>query len=143
MRPSLNELTPEVTPRVRAKALYAFTVFCTLYKLRYLGSLITPNDQMYMRPWSGMLLFDKDESHRMRAALYDVETGLERMWLAHPRVIKIGHGGVLIGGAEMYFRGTKSKGESFQQSWWCVPATMVNLSHEEPAEANTVTAPPD
>ena len=87
-----------------------------------------------MLPWDGMLLFDKDVLGRMRAALYDVETMNEKMWLARPQVLKIGHGGVLIGGDEMHFRGTKSKGEPYRQSWWCVPATKVNIPRDSVAK---------
>jgi hypothetical protein len=124
VRLRFTELTPEATPITHARALYAFTVFSTLYRLRYLGSIIGSSDQMDMRSWSGMLLFDKDKYDRMRAALDDVETGAERMWLAILRIIKSGHGSVLIGGMEMHSeeqnqrtRLINSLGDMYRRQW--------------------------
>lgn len=111
------------------QVLYICPVFCTVYRLRYLGSLISPNDSMYMRGRAGMLVYERDRHLEMRAALYDIETGDELMILSRARVIKAGHGGVLFGGVDLHFRGIKSSGEARRQSWWCMPLTKVVTSH--------------
>lgn len=86
-----------------------------------------PGDTFYMLGRDGMLMFERDRHLDMRASLFHVETGEELMILSRARVVKAGHGGVLFGGVDMHFRGLKSKGEAYQQSWWCVPMTKVIL----------------
>lgn len=107
------------------RVLYICPVFCTVYRLRYLGSLIRPADPMYMLGRGGMLVYERDRHLEMRATLHHVETGEELMILSRARVIKAGHGGVLFGGVDLHFRGLKSSGEARAQSWWCVPMTKV------------------
>jgi hypothetical protein len=79
-------------------------------------------DTFYRRGWDGLLVYDFVEAHGMHAILYDVESGEEKMRLYSARVVKARDGGLLITGEERKFRGLKSKGEAWRQSWWCVPA---------------------
>ena len=100
---------------------------------------------MYMRGFSGMLMYERDRHLHMRATLYDIESGEETMFLSRARVIKAGHGGVLFGGVDLHFRSLKSSGEARQQSWWCVPLTRVVVPAPSPApvlEDQPQTAPP-
>ena len=71
---------------------------------------------MYMRGSSGMLMFEPDRHLEMRATLLDVESGGEVFYVSRARLLKAGHGGMLLGGVDLRFRGAKSKGESFRQS---------------------------
>lgn len=75
----------------------------------------------------GALLYLPDRHMEMRATLYRIEDDAEIMFLSRARVIKAGHGGILFGGVDRRFRGVKSKGDEYRQSWWCVPMTKVVL----------------
>jgi hypothetical protein len=99
-------------------------VFCTVYRLRSLGDLIRPASPFYRAGFDGVLVYDRDRYNEMAAWLYDIETGEERMSIVRAR-IKIRDGGALISGTEMRFRASKSKGDAYRQTWWCVPLTKV------------------
>jgi len=97
-------------------------VFATVYPLRLRGNLLKPGDLFYMRGRSGVLTVDRGlGTADVHAVLNHIETNEEVMRLYEARLVKIAGGGVLLAGSEVIFRGAKSKGESYRQSWWCVP----------------------
>ena len=98
-----------------------------------MGELVAPSDPRYMVGRGGMLMFEPDRQLEMRATLLDIETGNEVFYLSRARLIKAGHGGMLFGGVDLTFRGIKSHGEAWRQSWWCVPMTKVVLPVQEEA----------
>lgn len=100
--------------------------------------LLKPGQALYMAGRDGMLIYRRRSFDRMRASLHDLHEGDEQFALENARVLKVGHGGILIAGDEMHFAGIKSKGEARPQSWWCVPLTKVVLPKDEP-----LAAPPD
>jgi len=103
--------------------LYAYPVFCTVYPLRHRGQLLRPGDAFFMSGRAGVLTVDRGlGTSEVHAVLADVETGDEVLRLYRARLVKIAAGGVLLAGDEVRFRGSKSKGEHFRQSWWCLPA---------------------
>ena len=109
-------------------------MFCAVYRLRYLGNLITPDEPRYMAGTHGVLSYLPDRHLEMRATLYRIEDEAEIMFLSRARVVKAGHGGILFGGVDLVYRGVKSKGEAYRQSWWCVPMTRVTVTAESQAD---------
>ncbi|MFC5608208.1 hypothetical protein [Variovorax soli] len=69
-----------------------------------------------------MLTVDRGQgTAEVHAVLHHVETGEEVARLYAARLVKIAGGGVLLSGDDVVFRGSKSKGDRYRQSWWCVP----------------------
>ena len=108
-------------------------MFCNVFVLRYLGNVITRDEPRFMVGTPGALLYLADRRMEMRATLYRIEDDAEIMFLSRARVIKAGHGGILFGGVDLRFRGVKSKGDEYRQSWWCVPMTKVVLPPSQEA----------
>jgi len=89
--------------------------------------LLRPDHPMYRRGWDGLLIYDRVEGRIERhAILHRVVSGDEIVRLYAARVGKVRYGGVLILGTEMHFRASKSKGQGYRQTWWCIPRSKTN-----------------
>lgn len=97
---------------------------------------LKPGDAFYGFGRTGFVVYDLTESRTEHGAwLYDTETNQEMARLHKARMIKARDGGMLIAGEELHFRGTKSKGEPRQQTWWCVPLAYARRAPTAPPPA--------
>lgn len=85
---------------------------------------------------AGVLTVDRGlGTSDIHAVLTDVETGEEKARLYAARLVKVAGGGLLLAGNEMIFRGSKSKGEPYRQTWWCVPLAVRPTRAPEAAQS--------
>ena len=95
--------------------LYAFPVFCTIYRLRTNGHKLSP-DQVRLSGFPACLIFDKHPIHpTMRASLLDPATRRTLDYIDNAQIKKVTEG-VLVAGFEAGPGAMDSR-----QTWWCVP----------------------
>ena len=96
--------------------LYAFTVFCMVYRLRRLGERL-PTDEVRAGGISARFVFKRHPVHpAMRASLFDPETGRNLDQLESAQIKQIADGGVLVTGFELH-----PGRAGMKQTWWYVP----------------------